>query len=112
MVKNYVPDKGDVIWINFDPQAGREQGRLRPALVLSSIIYNEPAGLLIACPITSKIKGFPFEVKISEGLNVEGVILTDHIKSMDWKVRGSSFICKLPDDVMEEVLMKIYSIIF
>jgi mRNA interferase MazF len=112
MVINYIPDKGDVIWINFDPQAGREQGRLRPGLVLSPKNYNEIVGLLIGCPITSKIKEFPFEVRIPEGLEVKGIILADHIKSMDWKVRGSSFICKIPEEILEEVLLKIENIIF
>jgi mRNA interferase MazF len=112
MVRNYIPDKGDIIWINFDPQAGREQAKIRPALVLSSFVYNSMSLLVIVCPITSKIKDYPYEIKLSEGLEVKGVILADQIKNMDWKVRGASFICKIPEEIMEEVLSKIENIIF
>jgi mRNA interferase MazF len=82
-----VPDRGDAIWITLDPQAGHEQAGRRPALVLSPASYNEKVGLALLCPITSQVKGYPFEVPIPAGLTVSGVILADQVKSLDWRVR-------------------------
>ena len=87
VTRSYVPDTGDLVWLTFDPQAGREQRGRRPALVLSPRIYNQRTQLAIACPITSQVKGYPFEVPLPEGSPVEGVILSDHLKSLDWKTR-------------------------
>lgn len=94
MVKkaNYIPQKGDIVWLNFCPQAGHEQKGRRPALVISSNAYNKK-GLMIACPITSKVKGYPFEVKIS-GVKIQGAVLADHVKNQDWRAREAEFIEK------------------
>ena len=109
--KGYIPERGDVVWINFRPQAGREQDGLRPALVLSPSAYNIKTSLAVLCPITSHVKGYPFEVLIPAGLKVAGAILSDHVKSLDWKVRGASFCCKMPGDVMEEVAAKLSALV-
>lgn len=113
MVKDisYIPDKGDVIWITFNPQAGHEQSGLRPALVLSPKNYNKTVGLCLLCPITSKIKGYPFEVKLPDSFPVQGVILSDQIKSLDWKVRKAIFKCKAPVDIVHDVISLINAII-
>ncbi len=104
---NYVPKRGDAIWINFDPQSGREQSGRRPALVLSPTAYNSKVGLIIICPITNQAKGFAFEVKIPERSKVKGVILSDHVKSADWRTREIEFICRLPETIIEEVIEKL-----
>lgn len=103
----YVPQRGDVVWLTFTPQAGHEQAGRRPAVVLSPLIYNAKVGLALLCPITSAVKGYPFEVKLPSGLPVSGVILADQIKSLDWQARDVEFICALPAAVMREVLQKI-----
>ena len=95
MAKNYIPDRGDIIWISLNPQAGHEQAGRRPVLVLSPISYNKKVGLVIICPITNQIKGYPFEVAIPNGLEVTGVILSDQVKSLDWNVRKAEFMGKL-----------------
>ena len=87
MVKPYVPDAGDIVWLDFDPQAGREQGRRRPALVLTDSAYNRASGLFVVCPLTSKRKPYPFALPVVVD-KVEGSILVDHLKSMDWNVRA------------------------
>jgi mRNA interferase MazF len=107
----YIPSKGDVVRFEFDPHAGHEQGGVRPALVLSPQKYNRASSLAIVCPITSQVKGYPFEVPVPAGYKVTGVILADHLKSADWQARKASFICKLPDEVVEEVL-DLFSAIF
>ena len=107
----YVPDSGDIIWIVFNPQAGHEQAGHRPALVLSPKAYNGKVGLAIFCPITSQIKGYPFEVKIPEGLEVSGAILSDQVKSLDWKARQAKFSCKLPSVTYNEVVQKLSTLI-
>lgn len=111
MKKDYVPSKGDIVWLDFDPQLGREQSGLRPALIISPISYNKKVGLALICPITSQEKGYPFEVKIPENLKISGVILSDHVKSLDWKARNSKFIDKIPKKFMEDVNAKIYSLL-
>jgi len=103
----YIPDSGDIVWITFNPQAGREQAGRRPALVLSPAAYNGKVGLAILCPITSEIKGYPFEVLIPDGLKINGAMLSDQVKSLDWKARQAEFVCKLPPDTMNEVLQKL-----
>jgi mRNA interferase MazF len=110
-VKTYIPDRGDIIWITLNPQAGHEQAGRRPALVISPDAYNRKVGLAIMCPITSQIKGYPFEVKIPDELNISGVILSDQIKNLDWKARNAEFICKLPEEVTREVLKKLNTLI-
>lgn len=109
MVKSkfYIPDSGDIVWLSFNPQAGYEQAGRRPALVISPQSYNEKTDLAIFCPITSQIKGYPFEVKIPDNLEINGVILSDQIKSLDWKTRNAEFICKLPKFALTDTLNKI-----
>lgn len=102
----YVPDRGDAIWLDFDPQSGHEQAGRRPALVLSPAAYNGLVGLALVCPITNQPKGYPFEVVIPVGMGVTGVILADQVKSLDWKTRRSKFVAKLPDGVVRETLAK------
>jgi mRNA interferase MazF len=103
----YIPDSGDIVWITFNPQAGHEQAGHRPALVLSPRAYNGKVGLAILCPITSQVKGYPFEVLIPDGLEVGGAILSDQVKSLDWRARKAEFICKLPSNVFNEVVQKL-----
>jgi mRNA interferase MazF len=99
----YVPDRGDVVWLQFDPQSGHEQAGRRPALTLSPKAYNEKVGLAIFCPVTSYEKGYPFEVRINEQ-KIKGVILADQVKSLDWKMREAEFIVKAPLSVTNEVI--------
>jgi len=112
MARRYVPARGDVIWITFNPQAGHERAGRRPALVLSPSSYNGKVGLAILCPVTSQIKGYPFEVAIPLGSKLEGVILADQVKSLDWRVRKVEFICKLPRETTNEVLDRLGAPLF
>ena len=106
MVKqSYIPDRGDLIWLNFDPQSGHEQKGKRPAVVLSPKEYNEKVGLGIFCPVTSQIKKYPFEVAL-ENPKITGVVLSDQIKSLDWTQRDATFIAKVADDKIKEVTEK------
>ena len=107
----YVPDSGDIVWIMFNPHAGREQAGHRPALVLSPKAYNGKVGLAILCPITGQVKGYPFEVLIPEWLEVQGAILSDQVKSLDWKARKAEFKCKLPPENFNEVVKKLNTLI-
>lgn len=125
MPKSYIPDRGDIVWLHFSPQAGHEQSGHRPALVVSPKFYNAKAGLALFCPITSRIKGHPFEVVLPRGamaaaagrapavdpLEGAAAILSDQIKSLDWRVREAKRISKAPREVMHEVLAKIRSLI-
>lgn len=103
----YVPERGDIVWLTFTPQAGHEQAGRRPALVLSPRAYNGKVGLAIFCPITSQIKGYPFEVAIPQGLTVNGVVLSDQVKSLDWKARNAEFVCKLPESSLTTVMKRL-----
>lgn len=103
----YCPKRGDVVWISFNPQARHEQAGHRPALVLSPKPYNRKVGLVLLCPITSQVKGYPFEVSVPDGLKASGVVLSDQVKSMDWKARGASFLCSLPETTVHQVLNKL-----
>ena len=103
MKATFVPGTGDFVWLTFDPQAGREQAGRRPALVLSPKIYNAKTGLALACPITNQAKGYPFEVPVTAGHGAKGVILSDHLKSIDWKARRAEFIGRCPNEVTEDV---------
>ena len=111
VARAYVPDAGDVVWLTFDPQAGHEQRGRRPALILSPRAYNAKARLAIACPITSHVKGYPFEVLIPDDLKISGVILSDQVKSLDWKARKAEFACKLPSAAFNEVVQKLSTLI-
>ena len=103
----YVPERGDVVWLDFDPQAGHEQSGRRPAFVLSPARYNASTGLMLCCPVTSRVKGYPFEVAVAGDTGVQGVILADQVKSLDWQVRKAERKGSVPKEVLEEVLDKI-----
>jgi len=107
----YIPNRGDVVWILFNPQAGHEQAERRPALVLSPMSYNSKVGLALLCPITNQIKGYPFEVLIPDGLKISGAILSDQLKNLDWKARQAKLVCKLPSATIDEVLQKLNTIL-
>jgi mRNA interferase MazF len=103
----YCPKRGDIVWLSFTPQAGHEQAGHRPALVLSPESYNRKVGLALFCPITSQVKGYPFEVRVPHGSQVSGVILADQVKSLDWKARRATFCCELPTEAVHDVLNKL-----
>ena len=105
--KKYIPDRGDIVWLNFNPTFGHEQKGRRPAIVLSPKIYNEKSGLMLVCPITSVIKGYPYEI-VLEG---KGAILIDQIKSVAWQERKATFIAFSPDEVLIEVFDKIKTLL-
>jgi mRNA interferase MazF len=107
MAATYEPDRGDIVWLDFNPQTGHEQAGRRPAVVLSPKTYNQKTGLAIFCPITSKVKAYPFIVALPDNLKVKGVVLSDQVKSFDWKSRNAKFICRLPDERIEEVKQKL-----
>src|SRR5574340_545890 len=94
--KPYVPKRGDAVWITLTPQTGHEQAGRRPAVVLSPAAYNAKVGLALMCPITSRIKGYPFEVILPAGLPVTGAVLADQVKSLGWRARRAERICALP----------------
>jgi mRNA interferase MazF len=102
----YVPTRGDVVWLDFNPQTGREQAGRRPAVVLSPEEYNDRTGLALFCPITSAVKGYPFEVAVPEGQGVIGVILADHIRSLDWRARRAEYVGTLPPEAVEDTIEK------
>jgi mRNA interferase MazF len=107
----YVPERGDFVWLTFYPQAGHEQSGRRPALVLSPASYNGRTGLALLCPITSQTKGYPFEVSLPSGLPVTGVILSDHVKSLDWRARNVVFIAQAPSQITAAVLQKLNTLL-
>jgi mRNA interferase MazF len=104
---HYIPTRGDLVWLEFDPQAGHEQAGHRPAVVISPEAYNRRVGLALFCPVTSRPKGYPFEVLLPEGLEVAGAILSDQLKSLDWRARHARRITALPVLVLAEVLAKL-----
>ena len=110
MPRGYVPDTGDVVWLEFDPQAGHEQAGHRPAVVISPANYNGKTGLMVCCPLTTKIKGHPFEV-LAQVDGVECAVLSDQVKSLDWKVRHAKKKAVLPAEVMLHVRAKIKALL-
>ena len=102
----YTPDRGDIVWLNFTPQAGHEQKGKRSAIILSPKEYNKKTGLAVCCPITSNVKGYPFEV-IVNGKKIDGAVLSDHLKNLDWKARDIKYIEKAHTEVLNEVVEKI-----
>lgn len=106
----YIPERGDLVWTDFTPQAGKEQAGKRPALVLSPKSYNSKTGLAVMIPITSQVKGYPFEVAIVTKA-IQGVALTDHLKNLDWKARGVRFSGAVPTTVLEEISDKIVALL-
>ena len=111
MARGYTPDRGDLVWLDMNPQAGREQAGRRPAVVISPSSYNGKVGLALFCPVTSRIKGYPFEVVIETDGEIMGAILTDQVKSLDWRVRKVDFIERLNDQAMAEVLAKLATLV-
>lgn len=109
--QRYVPDRGEVVWLTFDPQSGHEQAGRRPAVVLSPRAYNGRTNLAIFCPVTSQSKGYPFEVTIPAGLPLDGVVLADQVRSLDWKTRRASRICDLPATSIDEILGKLETLL-
>lgn len=109
--RGYAPDRGDLVWITLSPQAGHEQAGRRPALVLSPLPYNQRLGLAIVCPVTSNVKGYPFEVALPSEGPVQGVVLADQFKSVDWKVRRAEFADRVTPQILAEVLAKVATLI-
>ena len=111
MVKKYSPERGDIIWLNFNPQAGHEQAGCRPAVVISPAAYNDKVGLAICCPVTKQIKGYPFEVVLSADMQTSGAVLSDQVKCLDWKRRKAKFVEKCPSGMLQEILAKLNTLV-
>ncbi len=111
MAKAYVPERGDIVWLQFDPQAGHEQAGHRPAFVVSPRAYNKKVGLALFCPITSRAKGYPFEVPLPEECKARGSILSDQLKSLDWKARKATRFDAAPEEVVQEVTARILALV-
>ncbi len=107
----YIPSRGDLVWLSFDPQAGHEQAGRRPAVVVSPRAYNGKVGLALLCPITSQVKGYPFEVVVPAGSGVAGVILADQVKSLDWRARRAERAGRLPAEALAELIGKLSTLI-
>jgi mRNA interferase MazF len=113
MVKRspYAPDRGDIVWLMFDPQTGREMRGRRPALTLSPRAYNALVGLAIFCPVTSQVKGYPYEVTLPQKSKIAGVVLADQVRSLDWRARDAQFAARAPDRIIEDVLAKLRTLV-
>lgn len=111
MVKTWVPQRGDVVWLNFMPQAGHEQTGRRPALVLSPGAYNGKTGLMLCCPITSQVKGYPFEVALGNTTGVKGVVLADQVRNLDWRARQAEKKAKAGKEIVDQALGRIRSLL-
>jgi len=111
VAREYVPDSGDLIWLDFTPQAGREQADRRPAVVLSTRSYNEKTSLAVVCPVTSQVKGYPFEVILPQGLRIRGAILSDHLKNLDWRQRQAEQAGKIPRAILEHVRARVAALL-
>jgi mRNA interferase MazF len=111
MPRGYTPERGDVVWLQFSPQAGHEQSGRRPAVTLSPRLYNGKVRLGLFCPVTSQRKGYPFEVAIPEGLPVGGVVLCDQVRSLDWESRQAEFVCRLPEASIAEIMAKVQALL-
>lgn len=107
----YVPARGDLVWLQFKPRAGHEQASRRPAIVISPSSYNRRVGLAVCCPVTSRVKGYPFEVLLPQGLGIEGAILSDQLRSLDWRVRKARRIGSVPPEVLQETVGKILALV-
>ena len=105
------PERGNLVWVDFDPQSGREQAGRRPALVLTPSAYKRLVGLVVFCPVTNQAKGYPFETALPPGLRVQGVVLADHVRSLDWRTRRADFICAAPAEVVEDVAAKVQALL-
>ena len=111
MPRRYIPERGDLVWLHFTPQAGHEQAGHRPAIVLSPRLYNLKSSLALFCPITSQSKGYPFEVALPDHLPIKGVVLADQLKSLDWSARQARLAAKVPVKTMNEVLAKVLALL-
>ena len=107
MREGYVPERGDVIWLSFSPQAGREQAGRRPGVVLSPAAFNRRIGLALTCPVTSRVKGYPFEVPLEGVRGLSGVILVDQLRSLDWRARQAERAGRAPQHVLADVLARL-----
>ena len=108
---DYVPDRGDAIWLNFNPKAGLEQAGHRPALVLSPARFNDATGMALMCPITSTVRGWPFEISLEGAREVDGAALTDQVKNLDWRKRGARHIETVPGSITAEAIAKVQSLL-
>jgi len=111
MAGAYIPERGDMVWLEFTPHSGHEQSGRRPAIVVSPRSYNSVSSFALLCPITSKVKGHPFEVELPNGLPVKGTVLADQVKSVDWRARFAKFIAHAPKGVITEVQSKVRTLI-
>lgn len=111
MRRRAAPDSGDIVWLPVSPQVGREQAGRRPALVLTPASFNDRVGLAFVCPITSRVKGYPFEVALKGVRGLEGVVLVDQLRSLDWRARQAEQAGRAPATVMDEVLAKLRALI-
>ncbi|MED1790304.1 endoribonuclease MazF [Brevibacillus laterosporus] len=108
-MSSFIPDRGDLVYLNFNPQSGHEQAGRRPAIVLSPEAFNFATGFAVCCPITNQQKGYPFEVTLPSTLKIRGVILSDQVKSLDWRSRNLEIKDKAPQNITDEVLDKIHT---
>lgn len=108
----YTPQRGDIVWLSFSPQAGHEQAGRRPGLVLSPAKYNGKVGLMLACPITSRVKGYPFEVEVPAGVGISGVILSDQLRSLDWRERRAEYVGKVDVGTLDNVRAKLDAVLY
>ena len=111
MPRRYVPDLGEVVWLHFTPQAGHEQAGRRPALVISPKAYNGKVGLALVCPVTSQVKGYPFEVSLPKGKKIGGVVLADQVRSLDWGARKAKKVGNVPREIVDEAVAKIHALL-
>ena len=106
----YVPQRGDLVWIDFDPQVGHEQAGRRPALVLSPGSYNGETHRGLFCPITSKVKGYAYEVRVTGATRVSGVVLADQVKNLDWSKQNAAFIERSSPELIEDVVARLVTL--
>ena len=111
MARRYVPDRGDLVWLQFNPQAGHDKAGRRPAVALSPCAYNQRSSLALFCPITGQIKGYPFEVVLPDGLPIGGAVLCDQAKSLDWAARQATLAGRIPPAVVEDILAKLIALL-
>jgi mRNA interferase MazF len=111
MAKGYIPDRGDIVWLQFDPQAGHEQAGHRPAFVVSPRSYNRKVGLALFCPITARVKGYPFEVPLPRKGKAGGAVLSDQLKSLDWRARKAVRFDRASEDVVVEVTARLLTLV-
>jgi len=111
VASEYVPDRGHLVWLTFDPQAGHEQAGTRPALVISPANYNRRVGLALFCPVTAQVKGYPFEVLLPPGVKVQGAILSDQVKTLDWRARRARAAGSVPAQVLDDVVARVMTLV-